>query len=388
MLNYAFVIALLIFTLSCTNPFRENHLIEKGNQVVIQIEIFKRSNGRLPESLSEIGQEEKLEGPIYYRKETDTKYILWFGAELGESITYNSDTNTWEPIGRSGPSIQTSLTEYRTDNPIDVAESTSVPYPTTTEERQTQNGSITFKGVSLTTNIPSAQTIEAVLEPPLFLEIETDKPDSVVPQYISLKLKDQYPGDDRKYFYSPEVNIYTIEGFRQALSKSKHYVSELNSEINALKKIITQQPKRIENLPRIPFHDGGPTITTHIKYASFKNGKGVFYLTHYDIEPSLIGNGRLTYVFQGLTDDGKHYIFATFPVILNSLPDSNATRFEDYELPTFYYDPKTVEANDVRFQKYLSKMTKLLERTSPNKFNPALPNIEQTVISLDVNWTE
>jgi hypothetical protein len=280
--------------------------------------------------------------------------------------------------------------EYGVNGPSDIVEAspTPAPCPTPTRERQTQTGSILFKGVSLTTKVPTARTIEAVLEPPHCLQEETDKPDSVVPQYISLKLKGQYTVAEHEYFYPPAINIYPIEGFRQALSKSKTYVSHLNSEIDILKEIITKQSKQIENPPRIPFHDGGPTVTTHIKYTSFKNGKGVFYLTHYDIEPSLIGNGRLTYVFQGLTDDGKYYIFATFPVILNLLPNSDATRFEDYVLPEIYNDPDKVEANAARFRKYLAKMTNLLERTNPNKFNPSLRSIELTINSLNANWTE
>jgi hypothetical protein len=43
-----------------------------------------------------IGIEEKEEGPIYYRKESETKFVLWFGTILGESVTYNSDTKEWK----------------------------------------------------------------------------------------------------------------------------------------------------------------------------------------------------------------------------------------------------------------------------------------------------
>jgi hypothetical protein len=36
-------------------------------------------------------------GPIYYKKESDTEYVVWFGTQLGESVTYDSETKEWTP---------------------------------------------------------------------------------------------------------------------------------------------------------------------------------------------------------------------------------------------------------------------------------------------------
>jgi len=68
----------------------------KGNEAVAQIEKFRNEKGRLPNSLSEAGIVETESGPIYYRKESESKYILWFGKELGESVVYNSETKQWK----------------------------------------------------------------------------------------------------------------------------------------------------------------------------------------------------------------------------------------------------------------------------------------------------
>ncbi|HXG84427.1 MAG TPA: hypothetical protein VNI84_10400 [Pyrinomonadaceae bacterium] len=50
----------------------------------------------MPDSLNEIGIEEKEEGPIYYEKESESRYVLWFGKQLGESATFDSDTKEWK----------------------------------------------------------------------------------------------------------------------------------------------------------------------------------------------------------------------------------------------------------------------------------------------------
>lgn len=72
--------------------------LKQGNEVVAKIEKFKNDKGRLPNSLSEIGIVETESGPIYYKKESETKYIVWFGKELGESATYDSVTKQWSNL--------------------------------------------------------------------------------------------------------------------------------------------------------------------------------------------------------------------------------------------------------------------------------------------------
>lgn len=70
--------------------------LKVGNEVAVKVERFRNEKGRLPNSLNEIGIEETESGPIFYERENDTKYILWFGTELGESKTYDSDTKQWK----------------------------------------------------------------------------------------------------------------------------------------------------------------------------------------------------------------------------------------------------------------------------------------------------
>jgi hypothetical protein len=73
-------------------------LINKGNAIVEQIEGFKQVNGRLPNSLSELGIQQN---DLFYSKWDSVNYMVWFGSDLGESKTYYSDTKKWEDIQRS-----------------------------------------------------------------------------------------------------------------------------------------------------------------------------------------------------------------------------------------------------------------------------------------------
>jgi hypothetical protein len=67
-----------------------------GNRVVKEIQAFQRAHGRLPNSLSEIGEPEDESGPVYYQKQDDGSFIVWFGLRLGESEVYESKTGGWE----------------------------------------------------------------------------------------------------------------------------------------------------------------------------------------------------------------------------------------------------------------------------------------------------
>jgi hypothetical protein len=66
-----------------------------GDQVLEQVEAFRRTNGRLPANLTEIGIKETEEGPIYYQQKTTSTYTLWYGTTLGESVTYDSEIRKW-----------------------------------------------------------------------------------------------------------------------------------------------------------------------------------------------------------------------------------------------------------------------------------------------------
>lgn len=88
------ILGLFLTLCSCGSNFMVSKKNE-GNEIIAKIELFKEENGRLPSSLSELGIKEKEEGPIHYEQKDNSNYILWFGAELGESVTYDRSTDKW-----------------------------------------------------------------------------------------------------------------------------------------------------------------------------------------------------------------------------------------------------------------------------------------------------
>jgi hypothetical protein len=89
--NLTTILISFCFILSCTDKKEK-----LGEEIIAKIETFKKQNGHLPNKLDDIEVIEKEEGPIYYLKQSDTTYKVYFGGVLGESIVYNFETKQWE----------------------------------------------------------------------------------------------------------------------------------------------------------------------------------------------------------------------------------------------------------------------------------------------------
>jgi hypothetical protein len=67
----------------------------KASEVISRVEAFRKSHRSLPETLDEVGMADP-DLKVFYRRNGDTQYYVWFGTTLGESETYDSQTKRWE----------------------------------------------------------------------------------------------------------------------------------------------------------------------------------------------------------------------------------------------------------------------------------------------------
>jgi len=72
--------------------------IRSGNKLVSRIESYRVAHGHLPSIQSELGADATEQDRIYYEKCSETRYVVWFGTELGESMSYDSGSGVWKPI--------------------------------------------------------------------------------------------------------------------------------------------------------------------------------------------------------------------------------------------------------------------------------------------------
>jgi hypothetical protein len=72
--------------------------IHQGNGLVLNIEKFRREQGRLPGSVEELAITDADTLRLFYAKCSESRYIVWFGTTLGESMTYTSETRRWHDL--------------------------------------------------------------------------------------------------------------------------------------------------------------------------------------------------------------------------------------------------------------------------------------------------
>jgi hypothetical protein len=69
--------------------------IRTAEKIISLVQAFRVRQGRLPETLDEIGFNDQNDR-VFYQKINENEYCVWFGTTLGESETYYSRNNKWE----------------------------------------------------------------------------------------------------------------------------------------------------------------------------------------------------------------------------------------------------------------------------------------------------
>jgi hypothetical protein len=94
-LGLAFTVMLSLAISSCES-YQKREIEKEGEILITKIEAFRKENGRLPETLMEIGKkQDELEGPIIYYKKSPTRYELGAMLSMDRSYDYDSETKKW-----------------------------------------------------------------------------------------------------------------------------------------------------------------------------------------------------------------------------------------------------------------------------------------------------
>lgn len=250
---------------------------------------------------------------------------------------------------------------------------------------------IDYQGIRLINFIPDFSSVEASLKNASPLQNINDKPDYVEPKSIVLDFKKASDSKLSETDFPPQIRVFSVGEFRDSYALSKDYLKDFDLSLKTLKHFIAKTPVTRKDLPGLHFYDAHQTILARFKRVSFKNGKGIFYLTQYSQDcASIINNQGLTAIFQGLTDDGKYYLFGTFPVYLDGLPDQFTEKVGalDFSKDFMEYCAETKSPKKILYQNYLLSIERLLNSTSPGKFKPDLNLTEKTISSLEVSRSE
>jgi hypothetical protein len=254
--------------------------------------------------------------------------------------------------------------------------------------RQTfQSGSVNYRGVSFSFD-PRLGVVAAVtrcavtdlnLGKGVFYEYH--------PEHPAFIFTGDYAAQHKQSFFSePEIRIYPVDQYRAIINQSEDLRKIIDEEFDSLKEAMNKKTTSFTyEAPFVAVLEAGQLFQAKVKYISFRNGSGILYLTYFCNDPTQgckITNQALSYVFQGLTDDGRYFIYAIFPVKTVSLPLSDPPKDE-----FGCFNPKgrpSFEELTVACKKYGQKVGGRLEPLPAGNFEPSLDLFDQTLQSLSV----
>jgi hypothetical protein len=269
------------------------------------------------------------------------------------------------------------------------------------------NNSINYKGVSFTFDPKLTSAVKSETRP----QVTDGKPCDIVPEHPGFTLVN-YPRSSSMNDDDPEIRIFSIAKFREAMHEAStempkvttpptdDWASDIDEEVRVLKALLDKQPafeelrpflarvrspvaRQFTNFPQMPFlpqWEASQAFFARPKYIQFKNGRGVLFLTQWDVaETNTITNDGLEYAYQGITDDGKYYVYAEFSVKASFLP-----REDDPEVAAWREKNWRLAHNSKEYLSYLRPIVTRLNALPANQFQPNLELVEQLIQSLDV----
>lgn len=165
--------------------------------------------------------------------------------------------------------------------------------------------------------------------------------------------------------HRPQISVYVVNEY-EAMSAAAA------EQIDALRQLLLNRPEVVTGtLPFLPLTSSTTQVMkAQIAYLDFQNGTGVRYLTQYDSDITPINNNELFYTFQGLTNDGRYYVSATFPVSYPDLP-ANPT-----QVP---------EGFDEDQESYLASVMQQFDEAEASTFSPDLSQLDAVITSIAIN---
>jgi hypothetical protein len=236
-------------------------------------------------------------------------------------------------------------------------------------------------GVTLTYDASLAGEARGETVPASPLENADEKPDGVYPEHVAFMLVGRSVAP-RDSFSEPVVRVCAVADYLKAFAVSPRYVKDARRTLDELRRLIRRRSVALKgNVPMLPFPDATEVFHARVKYLRFRGGSGVAFLTQSQQDDELINNQHVTYEFRGLTDDGRFYVSATFPV---GAPVLAATRdaagHDGYTLPT---QPGGRRERQ-KYAAYVERVRLKLERLRPGQFDPDLRLYDELLSSLEI----
>jgi putative hemolysin len=194
----------------------------------------------------------------------------------------------------------------------------------------------------------------------------------LLPQHLAFTFDDSY-ADGQPLLQRQQLNLATMPQIVVYPADAYAAMQPLaKTQIDQLQALLAEEAAAPGgSLPYLPLHNAAQVFHSQLAHLPFRNGAGVRYVTAFSQEASPVTNQQLIYTYQGLTDDGRYYVTAFFPLTTAVLPDT--VQVEDWE------------AFNANYSTYVRETLAALNDLTPQGFSPGLTLLDAVVTSLQVN---
>jgi hypothetical protein len=294
-------------------------------------------------------------------------------AKIGDYYLQALPNNGEASLGYFDPVIS-SLRFVQADAPTPPPSATRVP-----ENQDEQTA--TFEGTSFTYPIllaegAAAHQVPAFVDPGGFVYDD-------VPEHVRFDFANPYtvrrPFAGFQPIWSPWLNhqhLNSPEIQPQIFIFPTSEYAEINpmagERIEALRTLLDggALPARVA-LPVLPTFNSAQDLRGQVHLLTFQGGRGLRFIARYSQGTAPVVNPAVFYTFQGLTEDGSHYVAAFFPLYVSLLPDQ--IQVEDWE------------AFNINYAAYLAETAAVLDKLTPTEFTPDLTSLDAILTSLRVD---
>ena len=239
----------------------------------------------------------------------------------------------------------------------------------------------THGDVRITFDVTLAREATGQTVPASPLEDASEKPDGVYPEHVAFTLVGMRDAPEGSV-HEPVIRVCPVAEYLKAFSVSPNNVKYAERMFAELRSLLRRRPRTLKgNVPQLPLLDGTEVFHAHVKYLRFRGGSGVAYLTQGQQDDTLLNAQQVSYEFLGLTDDGRFYVSATFPVgapVLAATRD--AASHEGYTLPREIGGRLARQ----RYSAYVERVRRKLERLGPEQYGPSLRLYDDLLSSLEI----
>jgi hypothetical protein len=172
-----------------------------------------------------------------------------------------------------------------------------------------------------------------------------------------------YPENAQIIFTSyPGGGGFTVNGLRVFRADEVNALE--TGAVESLNAVLEGQTDHHNDFPRLA--GAGSIIDAQLTPLAFQNGNGYRYLVAKSFSADPISSTELTYMYQGVTDDGKYFI-------------SFITSVDAPFLAPYIGQTLTTPED---FETYFQTVNKLVETSSGDQFTPSLTALDELIASI------